>query len=149
MGMTRVRIDVTAILAMVPLLAPAHASGRLPAVSTTEAFTTDAACLAALRGHEAEDRRQVSPKIVTGDGGTREVSLDTSGVEADGTAGARYDATLWWHNGIPRTDLRQVEISHSYRHRIRECTGRVLRTTSEDGYTASTFTAAEPSTSPR
>lgn len=127
----------------------ACASGSLPALPMSESFASDEACLVALQDVAAEDRRQVAPKAVTADGGTQEVSLDTSGVERTGPGAARYDATLWWHNGIPRTDLPQIEVSHSYRHRLRECDGRVLRTTGEDGYTMSTFVPAKPPAAPR
>ncbi|WP_173009364.1 hypothetical protein [Methylobacterium sp. P1-11] len=135
-------VGVVGVVAVSPMAA--FASGQLPAQTMVEVLASDTACLDTLRALAAEDRRQVAPKSAMADGMIREVSLDTSGVERTGPASARYDATLWWHNGTPRTDRPQVETSHSYSHRIRECDGRVLRTTGEDGYTSSTFAPSGP-----
>ncbi|MCV9907637.1 hypothetical protein OIV19_08420 [Brucella sp. HL-2] len=52
---------------------------------------------------------------------------------------ATYDATIWYHNGHRRDDLKEMEYNNSYAHRLRICEGKIMRTTGEDGYTQSTF----------
>lgn len=126
------------------LPALAHASGQLPLPPSTETFKSHQACLAAMEGAYADDRKQVVPRIVEANGDTREVSLDTKGIERLGRKTARYEATIWYANGRYRPDLRQTETSHSYRHQIRQCDGKAMKTTGDQGYTLSTFDPADP-----
>ena len=139
-GMRRVRMAVgwTAALC-VPALA--HASGQLPLPPVTETFKSHQTCLAALEAAYAQDRKQVVSRTVEANGNTREISLVTQGVERLGPKTARYDATIWYHTGGLRADLPepQVETSHSYKHQIRRCDGRTMKTTGDQGYTLSTF----------
>lgn len=141
-GMRRLRMAVGwAATLCVPALA--HASGQL-SLDFEPAFVTvksHQACVAALEAAYAEDRKLVVSRTVEANGNTREVSLVTKGVERLGPKTARYDATIWYHNGALRTDLPepQIETSHSYKHQIRRCDGRTMQTTGDQGYTLSTF----------
>lgn len=119
----------------------AVASGRAPILPVTERFKSQQACLHALEATYAQDRLQVAPLTIDANGATRRVELITKGVERGNPRRARYDATLWRHNGWPRPDLpaSPVETRHSYEHRIRECAGKVMKTWGETGYTLSTF----------
>jgi len=127
----------------------AHASGYIPLPPSTETFKSHSACLAALDDAYAEDRKQVVPRSVEANGDTREVGLDTKGVERAGRITARYEATVWYHNGGYRPDLQQTETSHSYEHRIRQCDGKTMKTTGDQGYTLSTFDPVDPPGSPK
>ncbi|KGD89161.1 MULTISPECIES: hypothetical protein [Rhizobium/Agrobacterium group] len=117
----------------------AHASGQLPMPPTTEEFKSHGACVAALHALHKEDQKQVRPKSAKADGRTSEVELITGGIRRIGQGTARYDATIWYHHGSIRDDVEQRETSHSYAHRLRECEGRTMRVTGQDGYTLSTF----------
>lgn len=139
-GLRRLRMAVGwAATLCVPALA--HASGQLPLPPVTETFKSHQTCLAALEAAYAEDRKLVVSRTVEANGNTREVSLVTKGVERLGPKTARYDATIWYHNGALRTDLPapQIETNHSYRHELRRCDGRTMQTTGDQGYTLSAF----------
>ncbi|MBR0781066.1 hypothetical protein [Bradyrhizobium iriomotense] len=129
----------------------AHAGGRLPISPVTKSFKSHRACVASLEATYAEDRRQIVPRAIDANGNTRETNLLTKGIERLGPKTARYDATIWYHNGGLRADLpgQQLETSHSYRHRIRQCEGRVMTTSGGDGYTLSTFDAADTPDRPK
>lgn len=129
------------------LSALAHASGQMPILAVPEHFASHQACVAALEAAYAEDARQVAPLTVAADGKRREVTMDSKGVERLGPQLARYDVTIWYHNGGLRTDLPepQIETSHSYEHPIRQCEGKTMKTSGNRGYTLSTF---EPVTAP-
>lgn len=129
----------------------AHASGQVPIFPVTENFKSHQACVAALDAAYAEDRKQVAPLTVDANGSRRQVELTTKGVERIGSRRARYDATIWYHNGGLRADLPepQIEISHSYEHRIRQCDGRTIKTSGKQGYTLSTFDPVETVDSPK
>jgi hypothetical protein len=128
----------------------AHASGQLlPLSPSTVTFRSHSACLAALEDAYTKDRRQVVPRNLEANGDTREVGLDTKGIEKIGRKTARYEATIWYANGRYRPDLQQTETSHSYRHEIRQCHGKTMKTTGDQGYTLSTFDPADPPASPK
>ena len=69
----------------------------------------------------------------------REVTLDTKGIESLGPSHARYEATLWYHNGRFDSELQKTETSHTYERLLSECTDKTLQTSGENGYTLSTF----------
>ena len=119
----------------------AHASGQMPILALPIHFASHQACVAALEAAYAEDAKQVTPLTVAADGTRREVTVDSTGVERLGPQLARYDATIWYHNGGLRTDLPhpQIETSHSYEHPIRQCEGKTMKTSGNRGYTLSTF----------
>lgn len=129
------------------LSALAHASGQMSILSVPVRFASHQACVAALEAAYAEDARQVTPLTVAADGKRREVTVDSKGVERLDPQLARYEVTIWYHNGGLRTDLPQpqIETSHSYEHPIRQCEGKTLKTSGNRGYTLSTF---EPVTAP-
>lgn len=129
----------------------AHASGQVPIFPVTENFKSHQACVAALEAAYAEDRKQVAPLTVDANGSRRQVELITKGMERIGSKSARYDAMIWYHNGGLRADLpeQQIETSHSYEHRIRQCDGRTMKTSGEQGYTLSTFDPVEAAASPK
>lgn len=130
---------------------PADASGQLPTLPSTESFKSHRACVAALEAAHAQDRRQVAPLTVDANGSRHQVELITKGVERIGSNSARYDATLWYHNGEPRPDMPKgtVETNHTYEHRIRQCDGRTMKTSGEQGYTLSTFDPVQAEDSPK
>jgi hypothetical protein len=133
---------VVCLLAAGPVLA----SGQLPVTPTEERLASYEDCLATLtRAHE-QDAGRAEPLIQDDAGTSRLVELVSAGIENIGTEMARYEATVWFHNGQPTPDGEQREISHSYAHRLMECEGALLRTSGTDGYTSSTF---EPITSDR
>ena len=129
----------------------AHASGQVPIFPVTESFKLYQDCVAALETAYAEDRKQVAPLTVDANGSRRQVELTTKGVERISSRSARYDATIWYHNGGLRADLseQQIETTHSYEHRIRQCDGRTMKTSGERGYTMSTFDPVETADSPK
>jgi len=129
----------------------AHAGGQLPILPVTENFKSHQACVAALEAAYAEDRKQVAPLTVDANGSRRQIELITKGMERIGFRRARYDATIWYHNGGLRADLpeQQIETSHSYEHRIRQCDGRTMKISGEQGYTLSTFDSVEAAASPK
>ncbi|MDZ3832410.1 MAG: hypothetical protein U0S50_11390 [Sphingopyxis sp.] len=126
-------------IAMAGLSSFALASGSVPVMQPPQDFETHQACVAALEDLAADDRRQVAPLSIDADGNRREVTLSTKGIERTGETTARYDATLWYQHGRPRPDLQRIETSHSYAHRLRECSGATMTTTGRDGYTLGTF----------
>lgn len=126
------------------LPALAWGSGHLPLPPETETFISPEACIAALEKVYALDRKRTEAQTVTSNGDTREVNLDTKGIVKVGGNRTRYEATIWFSNGIYRSDLSQTETSHSYQHFIRECDGATMRTIGDQGYTLSTFDPAEP-----
>lgn len=137
------RIVPIAIGSAIALCLPtlASASGQIQIFPMTQTYRSHQACLAALETAYAQDRKQVAPLTIDAEGRRQQVELFTKGVEKINARRARYDATLWFHSGWRRTDLpaTPIETSHSYAHRIRECTGRVMKMSGEDGYTLSTF----------
>lgn len=147
------RRSVIAIAGMVGLGLPAlaHASGQMPIMASQVAFKSHRACVKALDNAYAQDRGLVAPRKVEPDGRRSEVSLSTQGVERLGANHVRYDATLWFHYGSLRTDLpeQQIETSHTYEHRIRQCVGKTMKVTGEQGYTMSTFDPVEAPRSPK
>ena len=116
-----------------------HASGHLPVPPSTEQFKSHQACLAALQGTYAEDKKQIRAKTREANGDIREVALDTKGIESLGPRHARYEATLWYHNGRFDSELQKTETSHTYERLLSECTDKTLQTSGENGYTLSTF----------
>lgn len=118
---------------------PAHASGRLPVPPSSQALASHRACVEALERQYAEDKKRIVEKIVDADGSSQETSLETSGIERKGTDNVRYQATVWYHHGRVRTDLGQIETSHSFETRLWECKGAALHISGETGYTLSTF----------
>lgn len=121
---------------------PAHASGRLPVPPSSQALASHRACVEALERQYAEDKRRIVEKIVDADGSSQETSLETSGIEREGTDNVIYQATVWYHHGRVRTDLGQIEMSHSFETRLWECKGATLHISGETGYTLSTFEPA-------
>ena len=128
---------VGAMASCMPTLA--HASGQLPVPPSTEQFKSHEACLAALEDTYAQDKKQIRPKKREANGDTREVTLDTKGIESLGPNHARYEATLWYHNGRLDSELQKTETSHTYERLLSECTDKTLQTSGENGYTLSTF----------
>ncbi len=131
------------------LSALAHASGQMSILAVPVSFTSHRACVAALKAAYAEDARLVEPLTVAADGKRREVTVDSKGVERLGPQLARYEVTIWYHNGGLRTDLPQpqIETSHSYEHPIHQCEGKTMKTSGDRGFTLSTFepvTVSEP-----
>ncbi len=124
------------------LPAEAISSGVFPLLPSSETFGSHVACVDALKAAYAADLGQVAAKAVSPAGDTREVSLDSKGVERLGDGKARYEATLWYHNGGFRLDLKQTETSHSYTHSIRICEGVTMTVSGDQGYTLSTFEPA-------
>lgn len=121
------------------MLGSAQASGQLPAVPSTRNFASYAECLAALEATHELDLKRIEPRVVAEDGGVRELTLDSVGVEPQGPQAARYEATLWYHHGKRRTDGQDIEFSHTYEHVVRECQGQVMQVSEAGGYTLSTF----------
>jgi hypothetical protein len=118
---------------------PANASGRLPVPPSSQTLASHQACVDELERQYAEDQQRVVKKTVEADGASRETSLETAGIERTGTDNARYQATVWHHYGRVRTDLGQIETSHSFETLLRECDGATLHISGETGYTLSTF----------
>jgi len=116
-----------------------HASGQLPVPPSTEQFKSHEACFAALEDTYTEDMKQIRPKKREPNGDVREVTLDTKGIERLGPKHARYEATLWYHNGRLNSELQKTETSHTYERLLSECTDKTLQTSGENGYTLSTF----------
>lgn len=119
---------------------PAYASSRLPIPPTTQQFSSFQACVAALEGFSKEDRARVVAKTRDTNGDTREIDLDTKGIEHLAAAHARYEATIWAHYGRFDAKLGGTETSHSFEQRLRECKGSTLSISGENGFTLSTFT---------
>ncbi len=133
------------------LALPAEASGQLPVPPETRTFESHQACVAALDLAAAEDRQQVAPRTTDANGDTREVALETKGIERIDATTALYDSTLWFHNGKFRPELQQTETTHSYEHFLRRCDSEVMTITGDRGYTLATFDppgAAEDATDP-
>ncbi|BBU63832.1 hypothetical protein MSC49_37670 (plasmid) [Methylosinus sp. C49] len=118
---------------------PAHASGRLPVPPSSQALASHRACVEELERQYAEDKRSIVERTIAADGSSRETSLETSGIERTGTDSVHYQATIWHHHGRVRADLGQIETSHSFDTRLRECRGATLHISGETGYTLSTF----------
>ncbi len=118
---------------------PADASGRLPVPPSSQTLASHRACVEELERQYAEEQRRVVKKTLDADGSDHETSLETAGIERTGTDTARYQATVWHHHGRVRTDLGQIETSHSFETRLRECKGATLHISGEMGYTLSTF----------
>jgi hypothetical protein len=119
----------------------AFASGQMPILALPVQFNSNNACVAALEAAFAEDLKLAAPLTVAADGKRREVTIESKGVEYISSHLARYDVTIWYHNGVPRTDLPQpqIEFSHSYEHPIRQCEGKTMTIAGTRGYTLSTF----------
>jgi hypothetical protein len=118
---------------------PAHASGRLPVPPSSQTLASHRACVEALERQYAEDKRRIVEKTVAADGSSQETSLQTSGIERKGSDNVRYQATVWYRHGRVRTDLGQIETSHSFETHLWECKGATLHISGETGYTMSTF----------
>lgn len=119
--------------------AVANASGRLPIPPTTQHFRSHQACIAALQEAYEADKKQILPLKRQANGDTREISLDTKGIERLGTKRARYEATIWFHNGRFDSKFQKTETSHTFEQRLRECRGKTLRVSGENGFTLSTL----------
>lgn len=139
MRRSRCRASVIAAVAAVLLPTSGYASGRLPIPASTQRFASSQACLAALEGFHEQDQRQIAPKKRAPNGDTREVDLDTKGIEHLGPDHARYEATIWYHSGRFRADFQQTETSHTFERRLRECDGKTLHISGENGFTMSTL----------
>jgi len=131
----------TSLAALAILCAPmvGHASGHLPIPPTTQQFKSHEDCAAALQRLQDADQKQVAPKTTKADGATREVDLDTKGIERLGPKDVRYEATLWFHHGHLIAEPKGTETSHSFQRRLNECQDDTLHTSGEDGFTLSTF----------
>lgn len=128
---------LASLLLMLPILS--QASGSLPIPESKQSFRNFQACVDALKAQYQSDQQHVSALQVLPDGHTRQVSLDSNGVQTTDKHRAYYKATLWYHNGAPRTDLQQMEVSHSFEERRYECQDRQLIQQGQNGYTLSTF----------
>lgn len=126
-------------MSIIGAVTTAMASGRMATPSITTALASPAACAAEIERLAAEDRRAVVAKTTAPDGTTREVALQTDGVRRSPPDRLHYEATLWFHHGWMRTDLGQVEISHSFETTIRDCVGKNLTIRGETGFTLATF----------
>lgn len=118
--------------------APVMASGRISLPPVTQTFSSHAACVAEMERLAAGDARQVSPRVMT-DETLREVTLETGGMARLGPETLRYEATIWYHNGVFIRESARFEISHTFERVVRECAGSTLGITGEKGFTLSTF----------
>lgn len=116
-----------------------RAGGRLQMPTIAKVLASHAACAAEMESLAAEDGKAVEAKTTASDGTTREVTLQTEGMQRLAPDRLRYEATLWFHHGKMRADLGQMEISHSFEKTTRECEGRTLMIQDEGGFTLSTF----------
>lgn len=118
--------------------APVMASGRISLPPVTQTFPSHAACVAEMERLAQGDARQASPRVTT-DGTLREVTLETRGMARLAPETLRYEATIWFHNGVLLRESARFEISHTFERVVRECAGSTLRITGEKGFTLSTF----------
>lgn len=118
--------------------APGFAGGRIALPPVSQSFPSHVACAAELERQAEQDARAASPRVTSAQM-LREVQVLTRGVETAGPDKRRYEVTILYQHGALRTDLSQYEISHSFDKVIRECDGATLTTTSEKGFTLSTF----------
>lgn len=116
-----------------------HASGRLPLPPVDEEYGSHSACVRALDTYYKENLAEIRSKSIAPNGEVSEVRLITDGIRHTAHDSATYDATVWYHHGRRRDDLQELENNNSYKHRLRICQGKIMRTTGEDGYTQSTF----------
>lgn len=130
---------LTLVLVLPGLSIPAEAGGRMAMPPVRQALASPAACAAEIEARASADRRAVVARRVAADGATREVTLQTQGIERHGPESLRYEATLWYHHGRVRAELGQIETSHSFEKTVLECEGAMLTTSGEKGFTLSTF----------
>ncbi len=137
-----VKTGLVAVIIGLCSVTATHASGHLPIIPTTQTFKTHSACVVALQGFLAEDRKRAHAERTDAKGDTQEVQLITKGLKLIDRTEAQYDGTMWFHYGRFRAELEQVEVSHSFEHRLRECDGNILRVSGDMGFTLSTFEPA-------
>jgi hypothetical protein len=142
------RTNLAALIIFLCSATVTRASGRLPLFPTTQTFKSNSACIAALRNFLAEDQKQALAERADAKGNTQEVQLITTGITFINRTRAQYDATLWYHHGRFRAELQQVEVSHSFEHRLRECDSNILRTSGDKGFTLSTWEPARAAGKP-
>ncbi|TPM37207.1 hypothetical protein [Mesorhizobium sp. B2-3-4] len=132
---------MTAMLGAMAWCVPvaAHASGHVPVPSSSQEFTSHEACRAMLQEAYDADRKQIAPMKRASNGDTHEVALETKGVESIGPQRARYEATVWFDNGRFDNKLQATETSHTFERHLRECWGKTLRVSGENGFTMSTW----------
>lgn len=133
-GKCRGAVTLLALLTAVPVMA----SGRIALPPVSQTFPSHAACVAEMERLAAGDARQASPRVTTA-GTLREVTLETRGMARRGPETLRYEATIWYHNGVFLRESARFEISHSFERVVRECAGSTLGITGEKGFTLSTF----------
>ncbi|NLR75546.1 hypothetical protein [Leeia aquatica] len=132
------------VMLALPILC--QASGSLPIPESKQSYPSFNACVEALKTQYLADQQRVSALQTLPEGRTRQISLESKGVQVFGKDKAGYDATLWYHNGAPRADLQQMEVSHSFEERGYECQGPQMILRGRNGYTLSTF---EPMSQPQ
>lgn len=137
--MARSGIVFCGMISILGAATTATAGGRMAMPPLTTVFPSPAACAAEIERLAAEDRRAVAAKTTAPDGATREVALQTEGVQKSPPDRLHYEATLWFHHGRMRADLGRVEISHSFETTIRDCEGSTLTIRGERGFTLATF----------
>jgi hypothetical protein len=128
-------------LALLAVQEPAIASGTIPLPEVTETLQNHQDCLARLAHAHSEQKMQVSPKTISADGSSREVSFTsaTQGVEKATADIARYEGRVWYHHGQKTVDGKQMEVSHSWSEVKLICNGKLLTAGGAQGYTLSTF----------
>lgn len=119
----------------------AAASGTITLPERQQKMESFGACLAFLEDSAAQDRKSEAPLSRDAEGNRRTVTVErkTKDVERSGKASARYGARVWYSNGRPRPDLRQIEYRTSWNEHVYECRGRILIINTSQGYTLESY----------
>ena len=119
----------------------AAASGTIASPERQQTMESFGACLAFLEDRAAQDRKSEVPLTIDAEGNRRTVTVErkTKGVEQPDKASARYGARVWYSNGRPRPDLRQIVYRASWNEHEYECRGRILIINTSQGYTLESY----------
>jgi hypothetical protein len=119
----------------------AAASGFIASPEQQQKMESFGACLAFLENSAAQDSKSEAPLTRDPEGNRRAVTVErkTNGIERSGAVRARYGARIWYSNGRPRQDLKQIEYRASWEEHDYECRGRTLTINTSQGYTLESY----------